>query len=346
MPTKHFSEFSESFKILNRSIGPGSPVYIIAEAGVAHFGDISLARDLVDLAVNGGADAFKIQIFDVERLISAHESSWRERLRHRNLSFDEVCELKSRCDDAGIAFIATAHDESRIPWLKSLDVPAIKIGSGERNNPIFLRNLAKLNLPIILSTGMYSKSDVEEALQTLSAVATKEVALLHCITSYPAPDSDINLSAMDNLKNMFSGPVGYSDHTTDNLAVLAAVARGAVIIEKHITIRRDVPNAHDWKVSAGPEEFLKLVQEVRRLESFVGHGRIEAAPSEASAISWATKSVVVNRSLPAGHRLELSDLDAKRPGTGTAANMLENFVGRILRHAVDTDTQISLEDLE
>ena len=345
MPANALHEFTEQFDIGGRAVGGGAPVYVIAEAGVAHFGDMDLARQLVDLAAKGGADAFKTQLFDVEELIAADESEWRERLRPRNLTFAEAAELKARCDDAGLVFLATAHDESRIDWLARLDVAAVKVGSGERNNPAFVRRLAELGRPMIVSTGMANEADVAEALDAIAAAGGREAALLHCVTSYPTPDADVNLRAMERLRQMFAGPVGYSDHTPDHLAVLAAAARGAAIIEKHITILRDVANAQDWKVSAGPEDFPALVREIRRVEAMLGHGRKEAAPSEAAA-AWATKSVVLRAARPKGHRLVAADLTAKRPGTGVPANRIGEFAGRVLKRGLDADALLRFEDVE
>jgi N,N'-diacetyllegionaminate synthase len=340
------TEFNPTFQIGTRTVGRGHPVLVIAEAGVAHFGDIAMARDLVDLAAESGADVFKTQLFDVEQLIASTETEWRDRLRPRNLTLDEAAELKERCDRAGLLFVATAHDPSRLSWLERLQVPAIKVGSGERNNPEFLVALAALGRPMIVSTGMYSMADVSEALAALSGAGCRDVALLHCVTSYPTPDCDVNLAAMDRLAEVFPGPVGYSDHTVDHLAVLAAVARGATVIEKHITILRDIPNAQDWKVSAGPEDRPDLVAGIRRVEALLGHGRKEPAPSESAGMAWALKSVVAATDLPARHRLQRSDLVAKRPGTGVPANRISDLVGHVLRRPVRADAQIRYEDVE
>jgi N-acetylneuraminate synthase/N,N'-diacetyllegionaminate synthase len=155
----------------------------------------------------------------------------------------------------------------------------------------------------------------------------------------------VNLAAMDRLRSIFPGPVGYSDHTADGLAGLAAVARGARIVEKHITILRDVPNAQDWKVSAGPENFAALVADIRRMEALLGHGRKEPAPCEAESARWALKSLVAARDLPAGHELTLEDLVAKRPGDGLRANQLGALVGRMLRRALWADDPLTFEDL-
>jgi N-acetylneuraminate synthase/N,N'-diacetyllegionaminate synthase len=334
-----------TFSIGGRPIGGGAPVFFVAEAGVSHFGDMALARELVDLAADAGADALKTQLFDVEALIADCASDWKERLRPRNLTFEQALELKERCDAKGLLFMSTAHDETRIDWLRRLDVPAVKVGSGERNNPGFLEKLARLGKPIIVSTGMHSEGDVIEALAACQRGGCEEVALLHCVTSYPASDGDVNLRAMDRLSGIFEGPVGYSDHTADFLAVYAAVARGAAIIEKHITVLRDVANAQDWRVSAGPENLHQLIADVRRIEAMLGHGRKEPAPSELASARWATKSLVAARDLPAGHVLAESDLCAKRPGGGLAPSHLGDLIGRRLARPLSRDECIAAGDL-
>jgi len=338
--------FQPAFSIRGRRVGGGASCLFIAEAGVSHFGDMGLARELVDLAADGAADVFKTQLFDVEALIACRAGEWRERLRPRNLTLDQALELKGRCDARGLLFMATVHDETRIPWLHELDVPAVKVGSGERNNPAFLTRLAELGRPMIVSTGMYGVADVREALAACAAGGCSEVALLHCVTAYPTPPEDVNLAAMDALRDLFPGPVGYSDHTIDGIAVLAAVARGADIVEKHITILRDVPNAQDWKVSAGPENLASLIENVRRIEAMIGRGQKTFAPSEAAGINWALKSLVARCDLPAGHVLGEADLVAKRPGDGMRPNRIGEVIGRRLRRPVRLDEPIRLDDVE
>lgn len=338
-------QFSAQFAIAGRPVGGEAPVFFIAEAGVAHFGDMKLARQLVDLAASAGADALKIQVFDVEVLFASHMPDWRDRLRSRNLTFEEVTQIQQWCKDAGLIFFATAHDESRIAWLREIDVPVVKVGSGERNNPEFLVKLASLGKPMIISTGMYSVADVEQALQACLRGGCRDVALLHCVTTYPTPDEHVNLRAMDVLREIFPGPVGYSDHTPDEMAVLAAVARGAKIIEKHITILRDVPNAQDWKVSAGPENLARLVADVRRIERQLGSRAKQAAACEVESARWATKSLVAARRLPAGHVIAEDDLSAKRPGTGIAPHRKDLVVGKRLNRALEADALILPEHL-
>ncbi len=335
-----------SFRIGDRRVGGDAPCLFIAEAGVAHFGDMGLARDLVDLAADANADVFKTQFFDVEALISNRAADWQDRLRPRNLTLDQAVELKERCEARGLLFMATAHDETRIPWLETLDVPAVKVGSGERGNPAFLARLAALGKPMIISTGMYGLDDIAEATNACLYAGCADIALLHCVTSYPAPPADVNLSAMDHIRTAFPGPVGYSDHTEDGLAVLAAVARGAQIIEKHITILRDVPNAQDWKVSAGPEDLPQLVADIRRVETMLGHGRKEPAASERPGMEWALKSLVARNDLPAGHVIAETDVAAKRPGTGISPGDLADVIGKRLKQPVAADAPLTWEVLE
>lgn len=337
--------FKKSFMIGNRLVGENAPVLFIAEAGVAHFGDMDLARKLVLLAAEAGADVFKTQFFDVEAMISSHASEWRDRLRPRNLTFEQACELKAMCDERGLLFMATAHDETRIGWLEKLQVPAVKVGSGERNNPEFVKRLARLGKPMIISTGMYSEADVIEATEACLAAGCDRLVLLHCVTSYPTPPEEVNLAAMARLREIFPGPVGYSDHTVDGLAVLAAVARGAQVVEKHITILRDVPNAQDWKVSAGPDNLARLVADIRRLETMIGSGRKEPAGCEQAGMAWALKSLVASHALSAGHMLTEADVTAKRPGGGLLPNRLGDLIGRCLTRAYAEDEIFDLKDL-
>jgi sialic acid synthase SpsE len=243
-------------------------------------------------------------------------------------------------------FVLTAHDESRIEWLHRLDVSAVKIGSGERNNPSFMTRLAALRRPVILSTGMYRESDVHEAVAACAAGGCEALALLHCVTAYPTPPDAVNLKAMDRLRELFPGPVGYSDHTAGGLAALAAVARGADVIERHITILRDVPNAQDWKVSSGPADFAALVADIRRVRALLGSGRREPAAVEAAAEQWALKSLVASRDLPAGHLVRADDLQAKRAGGGVPPTALPQLVGRRLVRSLAADAPVRPEDLE
>lgn len=338
--------FKRHFSIGNKVIGNRAPAYVIAEAGVAHFGDPGKALALVDLAAEGGADAFKTQAFTTDSLISARLPEWRDRLRPKEVGFDFIARMKQRCDQRGITFLCTAHDPSVLPWLDELEVPAYKIGSGERGNTPFLQELARRGKPMILSTGMYEERHLAEALDAIAGAGLEELALLHCVTSYPTPQDQVNLRAMDRMRELFQGPVGYSDHTQGHHVVLAAVARGAAIVEKHITLDFNVPNAQDWKVSCGPDDFAAFVREIREVEAALGRSAKEVQPCEQAALDWALKSLVAACDLPAGTVLQPEHLLSKRPGDGLTPSHQKELLGKRLARPVATDSALRLEDLE
>lgn len=323
-------KFPTEFMIGSKKVGGDAPCFVIAEAGVAHFGDMKLAEELVDLASNAGADVFKTQIFDVDVMISKYAPEWKDRLRPRNLNFDQVAALKDLCEKKGLIFITTAHDESRIEWLKKLNVDAIKVGSGEKTNHPFIEQLSSLKKPMIISTGMCNDDDVKGILRAVENGGGSETALLHCVTSYPVPHDQINLNSMNTLSKYFNGPIGYSDHSTDGLPIIAAVAKGAKVIERHITILKNVPNAQDWKVSSDPDDFPKLVREIRSVESMLGTGIKQSAPCEKAGEEWALKSLVTSRFLSEGHKIVKKDVLAKRPGTGISPTEINKILGKKL----------------
>lgn len=339
-------EFSKELKIGNKLVGDNNPVLIIAEAGVAHFGDIELAYDLVNMAAEAEADVFKIQVFDVDALISSSGDEWKDRLRKRNLTLEQVLNLKELVNSLGMEFLVTAHDETRINWITELDMPAIKIGSGEKNNISFIKKLAALQKPMIISTGMHSLNDIKETLSVCADADNIDIALLHCVTSYPTPIEQVNLNAIDAIKSVFSGPVGYSDHTIDDLAVLAAVSKGARVIERHITILKDIPNAQDWKVSSNPEEFKKLVKDIRTIETLLGSREKELQSCELNAEKWAIKSLVAKKDLLKGSILWEEDVLAKRCANGVKPNNIKSILGKKLKRDIKSDQAITMNDIE
>ena len=230
--------------------------------------------------------------------------------------------------------------------MDELEVPAYKVGSGERGNLPFLQRIAETKKPVILSTGMYSASDVSTAARVLSEGGCHEAAFLHCVTSYPTPYDEVNLRAMGVIQDLFSGPVGYSDHTEGHHAVFAAVAMGAQIIEKHICLDFNVPNAQDWKVSCGPHDLAEFVNRIREIESSIGISEKAVQPCEEAAVNWATKSLVASADIEAGTILSESHLLAKRPGGGIEPSALSDLIGRQLCRAVKTDDIISWDDVE
>jgi N-acetylneuraminate synthase/N,N'-diacetyllegionaminate synthase len=320
-------------------------VLIIAEAGVAHFGSREKALALVDLAADAGADVFKTQAFSTDEMISSRLPEWRERMRPKEVGFDFIAAMKARCDERGLPFMCTAHDESVLPWLDELDVPAFKIGSGERGNTPYIRRLAERGKPIVLSTGMYDEADIDQVIAAIGDAGCRRLALLHCVTSYPTPPEEVNLRAMNTIARLFPGPVGYSDHTRGDLAVLGAVALGARVIEKHIALDFDIPNAQDWKVACGPHDFPELIRRIRDIERMIGDARKIARPCETPALEWALKSLVAVRDLPSGSVLDASMLTAKRPGDGVSPAQLPEVLGKVLVRPLAADEPLTFDAL-
>ena len=337
--------FLPALRIAGRRIGENAPVYIIAEAGVAHFGDPGKADALVDLAAEAGANAFKTQAFKTDRLISRILPEWRERLRPKEVGPDFLARMRERCQRRGIAFLCTAHDDVALDWVMDLDPPAFKIGSGERGNLPLLEKIARLGKPVILSTGMHEESHLAAALAAMQRGGCRELALLHCVTSYPTPSEQVNLRRLQTLGRLFPGPVGYSDHTEGHQAALAAVAFGASLIEKHITLDFNGPNAQDWKVSCGPDDFAHFVASIRKVEKMLGSSDLLIQPCEKPALDWAIKSLVAETNLAAGTVLEEGLLVAKRPGHGISPAEMSKIVGRRLSVPLAADTPLDWDML-
>ncbi len=332
-----------------RLVGPGQPCFIIAEAGVNHNGSLDLALKLIDAAVEAGADAVKFQTFRADRLVTkdapkadyqkvgtpSSESQF-DMLRALELSEDAHRALKARSEARGILFLSTPFDRQSADLLSALGVSAYKLPSGEITNLPLLSHVAAKGKPIILSTGMASLPEVNDAVGTLRAAGCDDMILLHCVSNYPASPADVNLRAMATMRDAFGLPVGYSDHTPGDEVSLAAVALGACVIEKHFTLDRNLPGP-DHKASLEPHELEALVGRLRNVEASLGDGRKEPAPAEAATAAVARKSLVAARPIPAGTPISLDMLDAKRPGTGIPPSRSGEVAGRTAKVDIAED---------
>lgn len=330
--------------------------FIIAEAGVNHNGDLNLARQLVLAAKAAGADAVKFQTFRAEKLAvpsapkaayqKANDGEGTQVDMLKRLELDEAAhrELFALCAKEGIQFLSTPFDEDSVGLLERLGVKALKLPSGELTNRALLERAARTGLPLILSTGMSELSEVAHAVSWVRALSAAPLTLLHCVSQYPAPPEQSNLRAMDALREAFGLPVGFSDHTSGIETACAAAARGAVVLEKHLTLDKSLPGP-DHKASLEPAEFKALVDAVRRVEAMLGDGIKRPAPCEQSTRAVARRSLVAARALPAGHALAAGDLLAKRPGTGIPPDRAPSLLGRRLKRAVAADEPLSWEAL-
>ena len=315
---------------------------IIAEAGVNHNGDVELAKKLVDAAVEAGADVIKFQTFKSDQLATHHaeQASYQKRalgqaegqlamLQKLELRPELHSDLIDYCQQRGIEFLSTPFDFPSIKLLASLLLKRWKIPSGEITNLPYLRQIGSQGQSVILSTGMANLSEIEAALDVLEQAGTRrsQITVLHCTTEYPAPPEEVNLRAMRTIAQAFGVAVGYSDHT-DGIAVpIAAVAMGASIIEKHLTLDRNLPGP-DHKASLEPDQFAAMVRGIRTIEQALGDGIKRPTKSELANLSVARKSLVAARPILAGELFSEANLTTKRPGTGLSPMLWDQWIGR------------------
>jgi N,N'-diacetyllegionaminate synthase len=354
-----------SFSSSPSSSDLNSRCLVIAEAGVNHNGDPALAAQLVDAAFAAGADAVKFQTFSAEKLVcrgaktaayqraNAGETDQFAMLRRLELPIAELERLAARCRDLGtIEFMSTPFDRDAADELVGIGMRRIKIPSGEITNLPFLSHLAGKRLPLIVSTGMATLAEVEEVVNVIDAAFQREnvanqqgmLTLLHCTSNYPTEPTDVNLRAMATLQERFRRPVGYSDHTAGILVPPAAVAMGARVIEKHLTLDRGLPGP-DHRASLEPDEFKEMVRQIRFIEQCLGDGVKAPRSAELPVRDVVRRSIVTARALDAGQCVEAADLTLLRPGTGLAPRDLPRVIGCRAKRAVPVGTLLSWDDL-
>lgn len=315
---------------------------IIAEAGVNHNGDMSLARQLIDVASDAGVDIVKFQTFSADRLVSINaekakyqidstgtEESQYAMIKRLELTDDMHHELVAHCELKGIQFFSTGFDSKSVELLFGLGLNFFKIPSGEITNLPYLRHIGAYGKQLILSTGMSTLDEVESALDVLESAGTSRnsITVLHCNTEYPTPMSDVNLNAMITIRDKLDVKVGYSDHTLGIEVPVAAVALGATIIEKHFTLDRCLPGP-DHKASLEPPELKDMVNAIRNIEQAMGDGIKSPSNSELKNIPIARKSLVASRMICAGELFSVDNLVVKRPGTGISPMRWDEVLGQ------------------
>ena len=314
---------------------------IIAEAGVNHNGRLDLALKLCAAAKESGADIVKFQTWKTENLLTqtvkqaeyqtintGNEESQFDMLKKLELSYDDFVEIKKYCDKIGILFASTADESESLDFLVELGIPFIKVGSGDIGNVSFLRYMGSKGLPIILSTGMSTLNDVEISINALKEGGATDITVLHCTTNYPCPYEDVNLKAMDTLRDVFQVPVGYSDHTIGSEVAVSAVALGATIIEKHFTLDCKMEGP-DHAASTNPEEFAKLVESIRIVEKSMGSGVKEPTDAEKQISKVVTKRIVAKRDIQQGEEFSEDNICVKRHDVGTLAREWDAVLGGV-----------------
>lgn len=336
-------------------------VIIIAEAGVNHNGDIKKAFQLVDAAAEAGVDYVKFQTFKAETIVSptAKKADYQAKnigndddsqfnmLKKLELSHENHLKLIEYCKLKNIKFFSTAFDVEGVNYLESLGLDLFKIPSGEITNFPYLRAISQKKMPVILSTGMSTLGEIEEALNILIkyGIERNEITVLHCNTEYPTPMGDVNLKAMLTIGEAFGVNIGYSDHTLGIEVSTAAVALGATIIEKHFTLDRNLPGP-DHKASLNPEELKAMVSAIRNIELAIsGSGRKEPSQSEIKNINIARKSIHLKKDLEAGSIISEDDIISLRPGDGISSIRWNEVIGRKLRSDASAFDKLIWSDL-
>lgn len=330
---------------------------IIAEAGVNHNGSMSMAKQLIDAAKDCGVDYVKFQTTKSPESITSkfaqmaeyqknnlhQDESQLEMLRKILLKMEDFGELNDYCKELGVNFMSTPFDLDSIDYLAGLNMDYWKIPSGEITNLPYLRKIARLGTPVIMSTGMCTMEDIEAAMNVLTnnGLITDQISLLHCNTEYPTPFEDVNLSAMQTLKRHFGVRVGYSDHTKGIEVPIAAVAMGAEVIEKHFTLDRTLPGP-DHVASLEPQELKAMVNAIRNIEKAIGSGIKQVSPSEQKNIAIARKSIIAACDIHKGEVFTEENLTVKRPGSGISPMRWDEVVGQIAKHDFVEDELIEL----
>ncbi|MBE5924466.1 MAG: N-acetylneuraminate synthase [Lachnospiraceae bacterium] len=333
-------------------------VYIIAEAGVNHNGDIDIALQMIDKAKECGVDCIKFQTFKTEKLVTKdakkaeyqvlnteNADSQFSMLKALELSFEDFKILKEHCDEVGIDFMSTPFDMESVDVLEKLGVKEYKMSSGDITNKQLLEYVASKNKPMIISTGMCDMDEVKEAVGWIENMGNKDITLLHCTSNYPAPYEEVNMLSMLTLKNAFPYPVGYSDHTKGVIIPITAVAMGAKVIEKHFTLDKNMKGP-DHKASLDVAELKDMVDAIRIVEVSKGDGIKAPAKSELSTRSVARKSIVAKAAKRKGDVLTSDDITIKRPGDGIPPKYMDEIIGKELVRDIAQDELLQFEDLK
>lgn len=337
---------STTFAIGNRQIGPGQPVFVIAEVGVNHHGDAALCARMIEAAAASGADAVKLQTVDAEESYVAGTVSHAE-FRDKSLDDAAMQQMMALAERLGIVLFSTPGDFASLDRMCRLGMPAVKVSSGLMTNQPLIAEAARRGMPMIISTGLAYEEEIALAIATAQQHGSPGVAVLKCTALYPAPDETINLNGMQALAQRFGIPVGYSDHTLDDLACLSAVALGATVIEKHFTLDKHLAGA-DHHISMEPSEFSHMVVQIRRLSVMRGDGRIVPVPAEEAVRAQRHRCLIARKPIAVGEVFTPSNVGLKRPLPGAAGlppSSYETVLGKTARVSIALDRPICAGDV-
>jgi len=348
------------FKIHNKMVGDGYPLFFIAEAGVNHNGSVELGKQLIDVAIEAGADAVKFQTFKTDNIITPkapkssyhiettgrdEEQTWYELLKTQEMSRDMHIELMEHCDQNGIIFLSTPYDKDSADLLESLNLPAFKIASTDTNNIPLLSYIAAKGRPMILSTAMATMAEVKEAVSAVRDKGLEEFAVLQCTGNYPSGLADSNLRVMQTYAEKLNCIIGYSDHTPDLVNPVAATAMGAKVYEKHFTIDKSL-SGPDHRMSLEPEELKQTVKAIRDTEEALGSSEKEVLEVEKENRAKLRKSIIADTDIKKEQVIGKEMIAIKRPGNGISPTDIENILGKKATIDIPSGTVLSFEMLD
>jgi len=344
-------------KIKDRLVGDEEPVFIVAEAGVNHNGDVDLGKRLIDVAKEAQTDAVKFQAFKAENVVTKYaekaryqkettgpDKSQYNMIKRLELKDEEIRELYNYAEKNNVILLSSAFDKESVDLLSNLGVPAFKVPSGEITNFPLLRYIAEKKKPIILSTGMSTIGEIEEALEVIREQGVEDIVLLHCVTSYPAKIEDVNLRVIEALRRKFKLPVGFSDHTLGITIPIAVAALGAVLIEKHFTLDRTLPGP-DHRASLEPDELKDMIKAIRNVEKALGDGIKKPTKDEERIKKVVRRSIVAKMEIPKGTVITEDMLDLKRPAVGIEPKYLNEIIGKRAKKNIKPDELITFDKL-
>ena len=339
-------------RIGDRRVGGEAPCFVIAEAGANHNRDLSMARELIDVAVDAGADAVKFQTYSAETLYSkktprfsylegvSAKDTW-DLIKEIELPREWQGELSAYAAKRGIFFLSTPFDHRAVEELAALSVPAYKIASFEIVDLALISHAAAKGRPMIISTGLASYEDIADAVETCASTGNRDIVLLQCASLYPAPAARMNLRAMATMRRAFAVPTGLSDHSLGIHMAAAAVALGAKVVEKHFTLDRSLPGP-DHPFAVEPGELKEMVRHIREVEAALGDGlKLGPAPEEQEMHQKARRSLVASRAIPRGAVIDRSMITIKRPGYGIRPKLIDLLVGRVAKVDIEEDTVLT-----
>jgi N,N'-diacetyllegionaminate synthase len=330
-------------EINKKKIGEINPTYFIAEAGLNHNGQIDIAKKMIDNAHNAGADAIKFQTYKSENFLS-ESSEYFDFFKNVELTYDDFENLKHYADERGITFLSTPFDFQSADFLEKIGVSAFKIASSDLTNIPLIEHIAKMNLPMIISTGLGTLDEIDESVKACNSVGNEKIAILHCVADYPANPENVNLDALITMKNKYQVPIGYSDNGESTIVDEVAVSLGADIIEKHFTLDKKMEGP-DHSFSILPSDMKQLIAKFRLIKKMKGHGGKIPNDSEKNNKIAIRKSITCSKFIKNGENLSINNIAIKRPGNGIEPKFWSEVIGKKAIRDIDKDELINWDDI-